>query len=266
MSKNKTLSMSEILYRLLHHQGFRRRFIVGEVSGLNISESDLENLKTIDLGQLETAAERIAKKLLAGSHQGSSGLASVFPDALEAWSLQSQEDTIKLVYEFLESDSFRSYNELAFVEKGLCVEEAFYSFMKTKWREGSPLEGIVRDEFLKSLYRTLAVIERPNFLLKPEWVKENGICRYTVQIYYYKLTEDVLREDRHFVLYAAHNGKVTSGEITPLIADILFEPSEDPFQRMGEIIVRHRLTPSGYLEALKGLTKIGLLNAISRVG
>lgn len=260
MRTSDQISIDEAVYRLIHHKSYRDRFLKGDLSQMKLTPDHLRELETIDKEQLCASAQRIATKLLSGSHQGSRGLESVFEETLTAWSLQSGREKIELVFEFLESAAYTKYHELPFVGEGYCIEQAFYEFIKeTLWPESHPLEGIVRNEFLLSLFQTLAHTQRPNFRVDPGLVKTNSSCVYSVQIYQYRLAGKTIEKKPHFVLYATCGGQLLSGEITPLIADILYDDTRSPYRRMGELTKRHKLSIGSYVQTCSQLIRMGVL-------
>lgn len=260
MSTNKFISTDEAVYRLIHHKGYRELFLARAFSKMNLSESTLMDLETIDQEQLSASANRIAKKLLSGSHQGSHGLESIFEETFTAWKIQTKKENLNLIFDFMESDSFAKYHELSFVGKGYCIEQAFYEFIKKAiWNDGNPLEGIARNEFLISLFKTLSKAERPNFQLDARYIKKNDASLYSVQLYRHRLIGNRIEQKPHFVLYAATGGQLLSGEITPFIADILYDEKESPFKKMGEIIKRHNVSVRAFFSTCNQLIRMGVI-------
>lgn len=260
MSENKQISTDEAVYRLVHYKSYRELFLAGEFSKLGLTDTSLFDLQTIDREQLSASAHRIARKLLSGNHQGGRGLINIFEETFAAWNIQSKKDGLDLVFKFLESTSFAKYHELSFVGKGYCIEQSFYEFIKqTLWDDGNPIEGIVRNEFLVSLFKTLSSTKDPNFFLDSRYVKKNSVAMYSVQLYQYKLIGDFIEKMPHFVLYASTEGQFISGEITALIADILFDEQKSSFESMAEILNRHRVGIQTYFSTCNQLTRIGVL-------
>ncbi len=73
------------------------------------------------------------------------------------------------------------------------------------------------------------------------------MCRYSIQLYQYRVIGDVIQEEPHFVLYAESRDQLTCEEVTSLIADILFYEDADPFERMGDILKRRNVSPQVFI-------------------
>jgi hypothetical protein len=259
--KPENISLTEALYRLLNHRSYRENFLnEATAEDLGLSEEDFSELSSIDREQLIASAERMAQKIYSGNHQGGQGLKSVFPECFSALEQQTQKNGVEIVYEFLESEHFGDYKELPFNGKGICIEQAFYGFVEERyWKKDSPLEAIVRNEFLLSLFKNISKMESPNFDLPKTFVSQNKLCRYSVQVYQHRLTEAGIETQPHFILYAAAGGHFISDEITPLIADILYGDDKPPLTRMPEVLKRHGLSMNVFLRTYGELAKMGLV-------
>lgn len=258
------LSIDQAVYQLLHHQSYRDKFLKSEYAPLNLSDQSLSELETIDKEQLKMSAQQIAQRLLSGNHQGGHGLKGIFSDTFSAWELHSQQSSLDLIYQFLETEYFNQYHELPFVGPGHSIEQAFYEFMSQRiWSIGHPLEGIVRNEFLMSIFKSIASAKELNFILDPKYIKKNQRSCYSVQTFQFKLVENQLIEQPHFVVYASRQGQYISGEITSLIADLLFDEKVKPIERMSEIIKRHGVSLQTFLTTYQQMVQMGLLDAYS---
>ncbi len=260
MTMSKVISTDEAVYRIIHHKNYRKLFLDGRFDKMNISETTIEDLRVIDKEQLCASASRIARKLLSGSHQGSRGLDSIFEETFTAWTLQTHREKIDLIFDFLESDFYEKYHEVPFIGEGLCIEQAFYEFIKNNiWKEGTALEGVVRNEFLLSLFKTLSKTKEPSFIVDQKYIKKNAASTYSVQLYEYRLNGDEIERKPHFVLYSTSGGQLICGEITPLIADILFHGGRSPFQNMGEVLKRHNVSIQTFLNTCNQLIRMGVI-------
>lgn len=258
------LSIDQAVYQLLHHQSYREKFLKSEYYQLNLSEKTISDLGTIDREQLKTNAQQIAQKLLSGNHQGGQGLKSIFPDTFAAWELQTKQSSLDLIYQFLETEYFDQYHELPFVGQGLSIEQAFYEFIQNCiWGAGHPVEGLVRNEFLINLFKSIASAKELNFILDPKYIKKNQRSYYSVQTFQFKIVENQLIEQPHFVVYASSQGQFISGEITALIADLLFDERVSPIERMTEITKRHGVSIQTFITTYQQMVQIGLLEAYS---
>ena len=74
MTTATNISMDETVYRLIHHRSYRNFFLRGNYSEMNISKATFMDIKTIDKEQLCASANKVARKILSGSHQGGHGL------------------------------------------------------------------------------------------------------------------------------------------------------------------------------------------------
>ncbi len=254
--------MNEILYKLIHHKSYRMHFLNSDFVKINISKELIPDLLTIDKEQLIASSERVANKLLFGDHQGGRGLKSIFNDTLTAWELQNQRNCMELIFDFLESSEFEKYQEVPFTDSGsvICIEQAFYEFINLNhWNKSNPLEGLVRNEFLINTFKTLSTCKTPNFYLDPSFIKKNKNCFYSVQIYEYKLNGNTIEQIPHYILYASTKNKLISGEISALIADILYYENSNPIDKMGGLVKKYKVSINEYLNTCKKLKDMGIL-------
>jgi len=142
---------------------------------------------------------RARAQVLARSGRGVGRLVDVYPVAIAAWCAGRDESDVldALVIAFLESASGRAWSEFAWAVPGLCIEDAFGRFLAP----GS-------HEHLLACARVLAVHRAPPFTI-PDAFSPAAKGWFAIG------------GDVEPVLYAAVDGKLIHGVITPLVRDLL---------------------------------------------
>lgn len=253
------ISLDEALHRLLHKRAYRESFLAGRNEALDLSPEDLAALSSIDRGQLQKTAERVAADLGTRKHRGSGGLSELFPLTIEAWhqsreralgagtgkTLPSRGDGRELMLSFLESEAFDAYRELPFAGLGTPLEEAFYQFAE-RAQIGDP---VVRErERLGAILRALTVTPTADFLL-PAAVRRVPRGFFAV----------ASRGDP--MLYAAVEGRFISGQLTPFLAELLVSPAAP-----AAVAERHGVSAPVLEASQKRLRELHLLEAVDDVG
>lgn len=180
------------------------------------AELDHEFVARTDFGR------RCRAQVLSRSGLGVGRIVDVYPEAIAAWcgTHGGPDDPVDaLLIAFLDSASGRAWSDFAWAVPGLCIEDAFGRFVAP----GSA-------EHLGACARVLAVHREPPFEIPAAfcraprgWFAIGG------------------REPEPLVLYAAIDGKLITGPITPLIRDLLLggaRPAESD-------VARHRLVELG---------------------
>jgi hypothetical protein len=217
----RVLTLDRALDRLLHRRADLAAFLAGGAAHLDVSPEDLATLRTADPAQLERTAARIRRDLLARRHRGSSTLAELYPRTVDAWRAANPDcaDLTALADAFLESPSGDAYRELDRSGSALSLEEAFYRFAE----ERALGEGKAREaEFLAAMVRALVTTPSPGFALPRELRR----CPGGVFAVSTRATTPAL--------FAAVDGRVLQGAITPFLAELLV--ADDP---PAELAARH---------------------------
>ncbi len=182
---NPFLSLPEALYRLLFKRSYRQAFLEGNHQFLDLSEWDLQQLRTIDHEELQATAKNICRNLLSGNLDTNGGLLQAYPSVFQELK-NLQINSIELMYEFMETSFFDDYREVPFGGEGICVEEAFYYFLKnySPFIKANPYNKLMlTHEFLTSLLSILVINKDPHFVVKTDQVICNGKVFYAVQYF-----------------------------------------------------------------------------------
>lgn len=215
------ISLDQALDRLLHRRSYREAFLAGHHALLDLAPADLAALATLDREQLRLSAEGVREDLLARVHRGSGGLRALYPRTLAAWreAHPDDDDLRELLFTFMESAPFARYHELPFAGPGLCLEEAFHRFAE----ERALGDARVReDEFLTAMVKALLLSPRPAFTLPAE-IRSAPAGHFA------------LGTRGEPALYAAVQGRLLLGPLTPFLAALLDAPAcaEEAAQRHG---------------------------------
>ncbi len=194
------MTLDQALDRLLHDAGYRAAFLAGAT--LDLAPDDLDALRCLDPVELESAAAGVRRDLMTRGYRGSGGLAAVFPRTLAAW----EQD----LDGFLASPAYAAYREVPFAGAGTCLEEAFYRFCEAE----NIGDAVTREhEFLGAILRALAVSSDPAFTLPPEIRRVPGGFL-------------AIASRGAPMLYLAVHGRLITGELTPFLAELVWEPEE----------------------------------------
>ena len=164
----------------------------------------------------------------------------MYPRTFTYWNKLHPGDTgySKLMGAFLESVEFDRFREMPFAGKGISIEEAFFLFQR---RLAKVRLQIVENEFFAALMRALVFSNEPAFEIEDPRVKRLKQGAFVV-----------VEHDDAITLFAAANGNVIQGAITPLIAWVLQKGVEDAR--------RHFDVPEEELtDVVERLEKLGLL-------
>ncbi|MEO7329380.1 MAG: hypothetical protein ABI193_12425, partial [Minicystis sp.] len=206
------ISLDQALDHLLHRRSYREAFLADRHALLDLAPDDLAALATLDRAQLVLAAEGVREDLLQRSHRGSGGLRALYPRTIAAWTQAHPEDETlhELLFGFMESEPFARYHELPFAGQGLCLEEAFHRFAESA-SIGDPTAR--EEEFLTAMVKALLLSPRPDFSVPAEIRRTPGG--------FFALGT---RGDP--ALYAAVQGRLVLGPLTPFLAALLEAPEE----------------------------------------
>jgi hypothetical protein len=224
--------ISTALHRLLTDRAYRAAFLEGRHDELGLSPEDLADLSTIDPAQLQAAANTFRDDLLRRQHRGTGSLRTLYRETLE------NLDPKEVISCFMESSHYESYRETLHAGMGLCLEEAFYRFCEAN-EIGAP--SVREREFLTAMARALLFSPRPGFHLPREfrWVPGGFVA--------------VASRGETPTLCAALRGRLLTGPLTPLLADLLCAGADPK-----EVGARHRASSETLAAAQGRLHKMGL--------
>jgi len=220
------MTLDHALDRLLHDAAYRAAFFAG--AELDLAPEDLDALRCIDPGELESAADAVRRDVMTRGYRGSGGLAAAFPRTLAAWQPQD-------VDHFLASPAYAAYREVPYAGDGGCLEEACYRFC-----EAANLgDAVTREhEFLGALLRALVVSPDPAFALPAEVRRvPGGFVSITTR--------------GEPTLFLAVHGRLITGELTPFLAELLLSPD-----RADDIAARHGVAADVLHEAQRQLAEL----------
>jgi len=176
--------------RLLHDAGARAAFLKRPPAN-----GPLASLRAADL---EHAARVIVRETLHRRQLGCGDLAGAYARTLAG------RDVTALLERFLASQAYARHREVPLAGLGICLEEAFYRFAAD---DPSIDQTTLTHEFLAAMVRALAVSPEPGFTVPPELRACPG-GHFALH-----------GEGPH--LYAITRGRIVSGAVTPLLADLL---------------------------------------------
>lgn len=235
-------SLESALYRLLHKRAYRRAFLDGRFDVLELPESALAALQSVDPQALEALSERIAASVLEREYSGSGSLLETYPRTIAAFraARSKHSDLLELGYAFLESAAFDGYRELPYRGTGTALEEAFFRYCELA---EIGIAAVREHEFLAAMMRLLAV--------SPRAAIELPDCIQRVEHGFYAVSTRAVP-----TLYAAVRGHVVSGALTPFLRDLLA-----PGARPEALAARHGAAPPVLEASLSRLVALGLLPA-----
>jgi hypothetical protein len=200
--------LNGLLERLLYDTEFRRGLAGGSRDGLSPLERGF--LAQLDVDEANAFATMVRRDVLRRCHRGCGSLLTAFPQTIAAW-LESHPEDLQfdqLASEFVGSSEFGEFRSLPHAGVGICLEEAFHRFCS---RRGVGSSEVLEHEFLLSIMRALSTSANPSFAL-PRAVRPAPAGYFAVG------------GSRSVpVLYAALNGALVTGPITPTIRELLLE-------------------------------------------
>ena len=245
------ISLDVALHRLLHKRGYRQAFFEDDHASLDLAEDDRRALQSIDRGELQRTAQRIARETLVAPQRGTGSLLDVFPRTIAAWeetfvdapdeatsaAATRQRAHRALSFAFLDSEAFDTYRAFPYGGVGRSLEEAFFVFCEAQ-AIGDP---VTRErELLSALVRSLAVTPTAEFTLPA------AVQRVPKGFFAIGLRGAPM-------LFAATQGRYVTGEITPFLAELLLSAGEPDL-----VAARHRVEPAVLAQSLGTLRELGL--------
>ncbi|MFC4075895.1 hypothetical protein [Salinithrix halophila] len=235
-----SLSLNQALYRLLYHRTYRQAFLDARHEELQLSIEDLKHLRTVDKEELIATSKTIARNLLAGNLEHSGGLRVSYPGVFQELQ-RLKVDLTELMYSFMESPPFNHYAEVPFAGRGICIEEAFYSYLigERFFIEASPNNALLlTHEFLTALLSILVINKDPAFRIDTDKIQHNGCVFYAVQTYPKEIAKALAKRPLEEFegaevcwLYAAASNRLLTGPVTPVIVEMLQSGSESEAKR-----------------------------------
>jgi hypothetical protein len=224
--------ISTALHRLLTDRAYRAAFLEGRHAELGLSQEDLKDLSTIAPDQLREAATTFRDDLLRRQHRGTGSLRTLYRETLE------HLDPAEVISCFMESSHYDAYRETLHAGIGLCLEEAFYRFCEA---DGIGESTVREREYLTAIARALLFSPRPGFRLPGEfhWVPGGFVA--------------VATHGESPVLCAAVRGRLLTGPLTQLLADLLA-----PGAVAQEVGSRHGVSAEALAAAQGRLQEMGL--------
>ena len=177
--------LNKALYSLLFDKAYREAFLSDRLRDSSLSQGDLAALQSIDRAELTSASETICARILNGDFDLGGGLRKVYPGVFRALGEMNLSER-EVGYRLLASPEFRRYKELPFNGEGLCIEEAFYLFLRRQrsFREASESNVLLlTHEFLGAILAILTVNEHPYFVIASKLIRFNGFIRYATYRY-----------------------------------------------------------------------------------
>ncbi len=200
------MRIDEVLCALVYRRSFRARFRAGARTELGIDPADVDDLGALDLDELERAATLTCEGLLDRAHRGVGSLREAFPRSIGAYCTQFDEGAVAM--DFAESEAFAAFRGgLGAEAPGPPLEATFGDFLEgalaPEW------QSLAREERALAVLRALLVTPAPAFAV-PDWVRATpaGHCA-------------IVRREGAPLLVAALHGRLVTGPVTPLIAEIL---------------------------------------------
>ncbi len=224
--------ISTALHRLLTDRAYRAAFLEGRHGELGLSQEVLEDLSSIDPDPLQEAANTFRDDLLRRQHRGTGSLRTLFRETL------GDLDPAEVISSFMESRHHDAYRETIHAGIGLCLEEAFYRFCEAE-EIGEP--SVREREYLTALARALLFSPLPGFRLPCEF---HGVPGGFVS---------VATRGETPTLCAALRGRLLTGPLTPLLADLLIADTDPQ-----EAATRHGASAEILAAAQGRLQEMGL--------
>ena len=235
------LTLDRVLARLVYKRSCRRDFIEGR-SVFDVPDEDRAALDAIDRDGLSELAERIAREVMTRRHSGSGALPNVFPRTIGAFvRAQPEGDALlELAYRFMDSSAFDGYRELPFCGIGWSLEEAFFRFCEA---EDIGDSAVREEEFLGAMMKLLSVSPRAAVTLPPSISRTvRGFLSVTAR--------------GAPTLYAAVDGRIVVGKLTPFLADLL-APGADG----ARVAAQHGVSLEVLGEAIARFRTLGILGS-----
>ncbi len=165
--------LTDLLLRLFLDGELRERLAAEGPAAVAGSDGELECLETIDLAELDAAARRFRSKIWRLGHGG--GLAAAFPRSLALFAAAGVESA-ELLGGFLGSPDFRRFRLVPYTGRGISVEEAFASYLRSgpPGRTPGPLRETVEHELLTALFAALSCEQPLSFAIEAEGIVATG--------------------------------------------------------------------------------------------
>ncbi|ASS76606.1 hypothetical protein CIG75_17630 [Tumebacillus algifaecis] len=257
---DQLVTIDRALYRLLHQRTYREAFLAGRYAELGWSEQVAQAFETVDRDELTATAKQISRRLLAGDRTSSKGLRGAFGRVFQALEAAGRP-ALDVVDAFVESQQYEAYREVPYAGTGICVEEAFYEFLKRdQWFVRDEwLMCLLTHEFLTALLGILTVNQAPAFVVRTELLQQNAVARFALQRYPRQVADALAGralqgDDEVIWLYAATTAHFLSGPVSPLVAELLSR-TEGAVEAGAEEQVR---------TTVQKLQKMGLLSGASK--
>jgi uncharacterized protein len=254
--------LSSALYDVVFKPRVRQLFLDGKQD--HLFDSQIAScLDTIDREELQKTGRRLRQDLLGGNYEGSGGLRRSFPGVFSSIALASIPEN-QLMDDFFDSESFEAYTEVPFFKKGICIEEAFYTFLLSyrPFVNADPNNVLLLShEFFYVLHAILAITRHPAFSIRTPLARRTSKASFSVLLLpgeiLSRLAPGKVRatEECHPYLYAANSrGELICGPITSAIRERLEELSQDD-----DSSALHTGVESGADPISRHLTSMGLI-------
>ncbi len=200
----------DVLGSLIWDHEFRARFKDQREKMAGIQDAYRHLFAPIDFEELSGAAYSCAKYILSGNHDGGrAGLQHNYPQTL-AQLEKAGHSKLEVVYTFMKSNAFKQHREVPFTGTGLCVEEAFYTFVlesSALLSAHADIHLLIHHEFAIALTNALSLSPRPDFTTNTQGLTHNKGVWYLRRTYPRAFVETWLeyepQEDETRWVYAA---------------------------------------------------------------
>lgn len=159
-------ALADLILRLLCDQRLRDRLAADGAAAVAANAGELACLRTVDHGELDTAARRFRSHLWRLGRGG--GLATAFQRSLRCAPVAGLSET-DLIAGFLDSVHFGRFRLVPHAGMGVCVEEAFASYLldlADQPPDGTGrLPDTVRHELMIALFTALATEQPLSFTI-----------------------------------------------------------------------------------------------------
>lgn len=251
--------LSNILFQLLYHKSIRDKFINGVDIGW--SDKDQKDLALIDKSELLEMSQRIIKNLLYSVSGHGGELYASFPNILR---LIEPKKPIEIIEEFLESKEFSSYHLIPFDGAGLCLQEAFYNFLKdhSSYKNNYLFHEYLIHEFLSSSIRLLSVNKNPSFRFASNMIIFLPHLIYGIHKYSQAFMGELkIKNLKASFLYAFNRNQIIVGPIPTFYGEII---SANPdAKELKRICDKNGISEEIGTEAYNKLCKLALVTKLA---